>query len=80
MKSFNALKYDVVGFGPVQYQDGTTVMCWHLRTRPDPTIPHFVQSDIMVPEFKLVDNGVVTYCKSDGTKDCREIAYAEART
>jgi hypothetical protein len=79
MKSFNALKYELVGFGPIRYQDGTTVSCWHLRTKPDPTIPHFIQSDVMVPEFKFVDNGKVTFCYQDGTMESHEIAFVEAR-
>lgn len=73
MKSFNAQKYEVVGFGPVQYQDGTTVSCWHLRTKPDPKIPNFIQSDVMVPEFKFVDCGNVVYCKANGTMESHEV-------
>lgn len=78
MKSFNATKYEVVGFGPVQYQDGSTVMCWHLRTKLDPKIPHFVQSDVLVPECKFVDKGRVTFCKADGTKDSHEKVHLRA--
>lgn len=78
MKSFNAMKYEVVGFGPVQYQDGSTVQCWHLRTKRDPKIPHFVQSDVLVPECKFVDKGRVTFYKADGTKVSHEKAFINA--